>query len=123
MNSSGMFRITLDSVSSEEVRMLDVRISKGPKWALTGYLDTTIFTKPTSLANTLSDSSAHPTHIHKNWPIARLHSIASICATEDDFRAAKRDFVSKLIKSSPRHPSVRTLERLTESKQTMHVLS
>ena len=103
---ASFFRITLDMTSTHEVNMLDVKIFKGPKWQRTGCLDTSLYTKPTSLNVPLSSSSHHPHNIHKNWPIGRVRKFSDLCATEEDFASAKQKFVSLQRKSSPLHPAI-----------------
>ena len=89
--------------------MLDVRIFKGPKWLSTGILDTSIYTKPTSLAVPLSCYSSHPEYVHYTWPLGRLRKFAELSASGEDFEGARNKLLSLLRKSSPGHPADRVI--------------
>ena len=64
--------------------------------------------KPPKLHNFLHHCSCHDFGLY--W---YLSNFAFICAREDDFVLAKRDFVFKLKKSSPRHPSLKAINDIT----------
>ena len=119
------FVLQIESTSTKEVVMLDVRIFKGPIWSRSGHLDTSIYTKPTSLSLPLSSSSSHPTHIHNNWPLARIQTFGSLCAGEEDFNSARNLWLSKIKKSSPRHPCVAAVlsTSFISSKRTLRPIA
>ena len=75
--TQGVYRLEVEKVSRETVDMLSLRITRQGS-----RLIATPRPKPTAVM--LSASSAHPSHIHRTWPLARLKSIFESCTDSRD---------------------------------------
>ena len=96
---SRSYPLKVESVSSDEVQMLDMLISLGPD----GKFVTKPFVKPTSQRNFLSDRSYHHPNIHMCWPIGYLSRLRRISTHESDARRAQLQFLSELLAQCPSH--------------------
>jgi hypothetical protein len=70
---SSFFQIKIDSVSSDEVNMLDMRVFFGDRHRCLGFLDYHVVEKPTSIAKSLKPTSQHPWSVHRSWPQGLLN--------------------------------------------------
>jgi len=74
------FRVSVESISHQEVCFLDVCLFKGKRWPITGKLDFKPYRKPTNIATPLNLTSSHPLKVHVSWvkaEAARLGKRAS----------------------------------------------
>ena len=94
---SRFFRISVESVSWDECNMLDVTLYKGAGWQKTGHLDYRVHVKSTSIYQPLAATSAHPLHVHMNWPRAMIARFRRLCKCKSDYKRQAAAFESQLI--------------------------
>ena len=72
MTMSSPFVIKIEDISSHRTGFLDLVLHKGPRWHMTGLLDYSLYTKPSSLWLPLSSKSGHAPSVHMAWPVGQL---------------------------------------------------
>ena len=90
------FVIELESLSRFSVTFLDVSISKGPRFDATGFLDSDLYEKPSSIKLPLSKYSAHNPAIHRHWPTGQVLRFRRLCNTHTSLSSAVSRFAAKL---------------------------
>ena len=90
------FRIQVESITSESVDYLDLRIYKGTRFHKTGYLDHEVFVKPTSVWQPLRRSSFHPASVHDAWPAMMVQRYMRLCTDQHWAKTLIREFVRKM---------------------------
>ncbi len=80
---SEFFSLKVESVSSAEVRMLDVLFFKGRRFASQGRLDYIAAVKATSVAAPLLPSSCHHPAIHWAWPRGQVTRVVRLSSSRD----------------------------------------
>ena len=87
-------KLNIETFSNKSAEWLELSICKrGPCVATRPRF------KETSLAIPLAPSSAHPRHVHKAWPRARLLALRSLCSHEEFYDAACNEFRQRLSQS------------------------
>jgi len=98
------YRITHE-VHIEESTMLDLHISKGADFGLTGSFTIRPFRKSTSQWVALNPSSVHAPHVHTAWPLSLEKRYRGLCNRPRDadviVRNFKRLYSSQLGRSFP----------------------
>ena len=69
---AGHYDFKLETISCEQVPMLDVLIFKPPLFACTGRFGISPYIKPTSNHIPLHFNSAHPARTHRSWPLSEI---------------------------------------------------
>ena len=90
------FKIEFERFREDEVTMLDVRLFKGARFRATGKLDFACHRKDTQIWAPLSPTSAHPSHVHLNWPSGMVKRIKGLCSQSSEGRAQARIFLESL---------------------------
>ena len=74
------FGLKVEETSLQEVVMLDVQISKATRHAETGFLDTCVHVKKSSVWAPLTPSSGHPPGVHRAWPFGQILRYQRLCS-------------------------------------------
>ena len=106
---SRFFKLKVESVNVDSAVMLDLTVSKGTRYKVSGCLDIAIHTKSTAQGAALSSLSRHVPSIHTSWPLSRLVHFQSVCSCRSFFRDAALKLLHKLIISDSNHPALDTL--------------
>ncbi|XP_069624214.1 uncharacterized protein [Ranitomeya imitator] len=78
------------SFSQTEVEFLDLKLYPGD-----GYVQTTLYRKPTAVNSLLHFSSFHPQHLKKGIPKGQFYRIRRNCSTQEDFRKHSQDLTQR----------------------------
>jgi hypothetical protein len=89
------YTITIEDMSRIEVDMLDFTVYKGPKWRITGNVDTKVKFKATSLAAPLTRQSAHHPRVH-GWALAELQRFASLSSSQEAYDEARAVLIQRM---------------------------
>ncbi|XP_069612068.1 uncharacterized protein [Ranitomeya imitator] len=76
--------------SQMEVEFLDLKLYPGD-----GYVQTTLYRKPTAINSLLHFSSFHPQHLKKGIPKGQFYRIRRNCSTQEDFRRHSQDLTQR----------------------------
>ena len=98
------FKLKVEAMSSISCTMLDVHLWKGPRFEATGRLDFRVFQKDTQIWEPLSPTSAHPQHVHMNWPKGMCKRFHRLCSQSSVAREVSRRFVARLDLFTPERP-------------------
>lgn len=96
LNSQFPFIKLTKSTSHTSIDFLDVTISKGQHFRLTGRLDTRLYTKPTDTRELLHPSSQHPSHTFKSIAYAQSLRFRRISTLTLEYEKAKSDLFKTL---------------------------
>ena len=90
--------------------MLDFRLSKGPRWNATSFLDYRVRVRASALGLILSDASIHHPTIHVSWVRARLAAISKRCSDNHATKVVCSEFLGRIKDQFPSHVSLNNLE-------------
>lgn len=90
------FKFTVEA-SNTEVTYLDLKIFKGERFRVSGFLDTKVYTKPTETYQYLDRNSAHPLATFKGFIKGEVLRYARLCNNENDFLEKRNSFTEKLL--------------------------
>jgi hypothetical protein len=77
------------TLSSSSVNFLDLRIFKGPRFATTGILDTSVHQKQLNSYLYIPFASFHPTHCKGGFIVTELKRYIRCCSNRTDFISIK----------------------------------
>ena len=100
------FKLKVESVNARASQMLDLWLSKGPRWELSGCLDISMFSKPSVQGVPLSWKSWHHPNVHTSWPLSRILHYYRCTCSRVGFREAVKTLYTKLCRHDPGHPSL-----------------
>jgi hypothetical protein len=86
--------------------MLDVQLCRVPLPGNLCKFDSKVYVKSTNQWQPLSDSSMHPTHVHKNWPLAMVSRFRRLSSDHRDSEEAAACFINRLRLRCPNHVSL-----------------
>ena len=89
------FSLELESVSSQEIPFLDVKVHKRAGFS-GGTLDYRVHVKRSSQWIPLGDDSLHPPSVHRAWPAAMISRYYRLCSNADVARSHAADFARRL---------------------------
>ena len=96
------FKIKCESISNHGCAMLDIYMSKGPRFQRDRKLDIGMHFKSTSQGTPLDSRSCHPQSIHNVWPLARFAAFNCRCTSNVLAIEAKIAFLIKLVRGCPK---------------------
>ena len=88
--------IKITDVPGNEVPFLDLSLSKGTRFQLTGSLDISLFQKEQNKYLYIPPVSYHPPRICRAFVKAELQRFRTICSNDEDFNAAANRFLVRL---------------------------
>ena len=103
--------VNVESISSQEMPMLDVFFYKGDRYLCSSVLDYELYVKKTSQWQPLSNLSTHTKSIHFHWPLAQTRKIknrfSDLCAAGGAIKSFQRKYVDALGVEFPKRKSSR----------------
>ena len=81
----GSYTLKLDSISTNGVSMLDLFIYKRSNVSDTRRLSYKPYIKPTARHVPLSETSEHPMHVHRSWPLSEIQRMFDLSERAVDF--------------------------------------
>ena len=106
---SKCFKLKVESISPSAAVMLDLNLFKGPRFAKSGILDVSMFSKSTAQGISLSCQSWHQPTVHTSWPYSRVAHYFNCCSSRSTFRSAVLALFTKISSSCPDHPCLADL--------------
>ena len=112
INKAGYFITKCEKVSHEKIEYLDCEV-----WIENGTIQSRPFIKPTNLGVPLQDTSCHPAHIHKSWPVSMVRRLGDLSTSHSYAEKAKDILIERFVKHLA-SPNLIDRLRATSTRQT-----
>ena len=112
INQAGHFIAKCEKNSHDNIEYLDCEV-----WFENGTIQSRPFQKPTNLGVPLQDTSCHPAHIHKSWPVSKVRRLGDDCTSHSYTEKAKETLPEKFVRHLA-SPDLISRLRETSTSQT-----
>ena len=93
INRAGYFITQCEKVSYDKIKYLDCEV-----WVENGTIQSKPFVKPTNLGVPLQDTSCHPAHTHKSWPVSMVRRLGDLSTSHIYAEKAKNILIEWFVK-------------------------